>query len=124
MDDEISPRATLTTSNSNATRDSLSKLSFPLTAPSLGRDDKGGWMRDDREAWRDLRDPSTALGMTRKGGRDDKGDSPFRKGTKGNVLSFGANERTKESIHLPQGPSLYGGDATDNLGKPQILRLH
>ena len=42
MDDEISPRATLTTSNSNATRDSLSKLSFPLTAPSLGRDDKGG----------------------------------------------------------------------------------
>ena len=59
-----------------------------------------------------------------KGARDDRGDSPFRKGTKGNVLSFGANERTKESIHLPQGPSLYGGDATDNLGKPQILRLH
>ena len=53
-----------------------------------------------------------------------EGDSPFRKGTKGNVLSFGANERTKESIHLPQGPSLYGGDATDNLGKPQIIRLH
>ena len=31
----------LTTSNSVATRDSLSKLSFPLTAPSLSRDDKG-----------------------------------------------------------------------------------
>ena len=84
---------------------------------SLLRIDDYAW--DDRE-----RDLSTLVEMTRKDGRDDKGDSPFRKGTKGNVLSFGANERTKESIHLPQGPSLYGGDATDNLGKPQILRLH
>ena len=36
---EISPRATLTTSNSVATRDSQSKLCSPLAAPSLGRDD-------------------------------------------------------------------------------------
>ena len=39
---EISPCATLTSSNSVATRDSQSKLCSPLAAPSLSRDDKGG----------------------------------------------------------------------------------
>ena len=40
---EISPCATLTSSNSVATRDSQSELCSPLAAPSLSRDDGGGF---------------------------------------------------------------------------------
>ena len=40
---EISPCATLTSSNSVATRDSQSELCSPLAAPSLSRDDRGGF---------------------------------------------------------------------------------
>ena len=39
---EISPCATLTSSNSVATRDSQSELCSPLAVPSLSRDDGGG----------------------------------------------------------------------------------
>ena len=40
---EISPCATLTSSNSVVTRDSQSELCSPLAAPSLSRDDGGGF---------------------------------------------------------------------------------
>jgi hypothetical protein len=45
----------------------------------------------------------------------------FRKEAKGIVLSFGANERTKENIHPYQGLPLYWEDANRELQKPPIL---
>ena len=42
----------------------------------------------------------------------------FEKEQKGLVLSFGAKERTKESIHPLQGLPLYGEDAIASGGKP------
>ena len=45
----------------------------------------------------------------------------FWKEAKGYVLSFGANERTKENIHPHQGLPLYWEDANRELQKPPIL---
>ena len=40
----------------------------------------------------------------------------------GFVLSFGANERTKENIHPHQGLPLYGEDANEKSQKPSTFR--
>jgi hypothetical protein len=39
------------------------------------------------------------------------------------VLSFGANERTKENIHLLQGLPLYGEDVIDFGQRPPSLKV-
>ena len=58
------------------------------------------------------------------GGRISGSDySPFRKGAKGYVLSFGANERTKENIHPLQGLPLYGEDVIDYGQRPPYVKV-
>ena len=47
----------------------------------------------------------------------------FRKETKGYVLSFGANERTKENIHLLQGLPLYWEDVIDYGQRPPYIKV-